>query len=344
MRNRRRLHRRELKKQRKIIITSLFIVLLCFSIGYAAFSTNVNLTAKGNVYKVSDKCYTTSDNGDGTVTITDYDEKCGSEVNIPSTIKGKTVTKIGERAFNNKGLTSVMLPDTLIYIGRISFTANNLTSIEIPPSVKTVDNYAFRYMQIHTLILHEGLQNIGTDAFQGNYLTEVNIPKSVTYLGGGSFAANAVTGEAAFIYDRNEDGSINYTKLNSYAGKDATGTSIPDTVTTLEAESYYTVRYSEIDIPSRIKIIPGLCFNASWVSKVTLHEGLERIESGAFGYTGMVTIDIPSTVNFIDKDAFSCSWGGCNNTWLNTINVNKKSGSLSDAPWGASNATVNWTG
>lgn len=163
-------------------------------------------------------------------------------------------------------------------------------------------------------------------------------------MGDGSFDANAVTEDAAFIYDRNEDGSINYTKLNSYAGKDATGTQMLDTVTILAAESYYTVRYSEIDIPSRIKIILGLCFNASWASKITLHEGLELSESGAFGYTSMATIDIPSTVNFIDRDVFSCSWGGCNNKWLKTINVNKKSGSLGGAPRSATNATINWTG
>ncbi len=66
----------------------------------------------------------------------------------------------------NKVLTSVILPDTLIYIGRIGFTANNLTSIEIPSSVKTVDNYAFRYMQIHTLILHENYRRLVSMRFK----------------------------------------------------------------------------------------------------------------------------------------------------------------------------------
>ena len=42
-------HRKELKRQRKIIVISLFTVLLCLSIGYAAFSTNINLSAKGNL-------------------------------------------------------------------------------------------------------------------------------------------------------------------------------------------------------------------------------------------------------------------------------------------------------
>ena len=50
---RRRLNRRYYKKQRAIIITSLFALVLCFSIGYAAFSTNISMTAKGNIKKKS---------------------------------------------------------------------------------------------------------------------------------------------------------------------------------------------------------------------------------------------------------------------------------------------------
>ena len=49
MRHRRRLHRRGAKKQKKIIILSLFTILLIMAIGYGAFSTNINLSAKGNL-------------------------------------------------------------------------------------------------------------------------------------------------------------------------------------------------------------------------------------------------------------------------------------------------------
>ena len=327
-----------------ILLVIMFGLLLCLSFGYSAFSTNISFNTKGNVYKVSDKCYMTKDNGDGSVTITGYDKSCGNDVNIPSTIKGLIVSRAEKASFKNKGLTSITLPNTIKYIGTDAFTGNDLTEVEIPSSVTTIDNYAFRNMKIRKLILHDGVQYIGVDAFQGNDLTEINIPKSVTYLGGGSFAANAVTGNDAFIYGRNADGSINYTVLNSYAGKDATGTTIPDTVTVLGIEAYYTVKYLEIDIPSRIKIIPSLCFGDSHATKVTLHDGLEEIRGGAFINTAFSLINIPSTVNFIDKDAFTCPWCDDNSVALKKINVNKKSGSLEGAPWGAVNATVNWTG
>ena len=332
--------RRKKHKNKKIILTSL-ILLMCLTVGYASFNTVINLKAKGSVYDKGDLCYTTSDNGDGTVTITDYDKTCGTEVNIPSTIKGKTVTVIGNKAFPSKGITSLTLPDTLKVISSEAFTSNKLKELEIPASVTQIGAYAFRYMYINKLTLHDGLKYIGLDAFQNNYISEINIPSTVTYIGGGAFAANSVTGDKAFIYGINSDGSINYEVLSSYAGKDATGTTIPDTVTTIMPEAYYLVRYEEIDIPSRIKEIPGLCFNNSHATKITLHEGLEEIGSGAFGDTKIASIEIPSTVSFISSYAFSCSWSCSNHSTLKTININKSENSIAGAPWG-SNATVNW--
>jgi hypothetical protein len=40
---------RQLKRQRNIILVATTILLLCLTIGYAAFSTTISLKAKGNV-------------------------------------------------------------------------------------------------------------------------------------------------------------------------------------------------------------------------------------------------------------------------------------------------------
>lgn len=58
---------------------------------------------------------------------------------------------------------------------------------------------------------------------------------------------------------------------------------------------------------------------------------------GIFDYCGMTTINIPSTIQSIGKNAFESSK-------ITTINIDKPAGSISGAPWGASGATVNWTG
>lgn len=54
-------------------------------------------------------------------------------------------------------------------------------------------------------------------------------------------------------------------------------------------------------------------------------------------YCKMTTINIPSTIKSIGKNAF-----GSNE--ITTINIDKPADSISGAPWGATNATVNWTG
>lgn len=58
---------------------------------------------------------------------------------------------------------------------------------------------------------------------------------------------------------------------------------------------------------------------------------------GIFDYCGMTTINIPSTIQSIGKNAFESSK-------ITTINIDRAANSISGAPWGASGATVNWTG
>lgn len=58
---------------------------------------------------------------------------------------------------------------------------------------------------------------------------------------------------------------------------------------------------------------------------------------GIFDYCGMTTINIPSTIQSIGKNAFESSK-------ITTINIDRRTNSISGAPWGASGATVNWTG
>ena len=326
--------RRKTRKNKKLVLTS-FILLICLAVGYSAFNTVINLKAKGNIHNKVDLCYTTSDNGDGTVTITDYDKTCGTEVKIPKTLKGKTVTKIGGGAFKLKEITKVIIPSTVTRIERAAFENNSINTLEIPSSVTYIGEYSFRHNKINSLILHEGLKSINLDAFQNNYISEINIPSSVTYLGGGTFAANSVTGENAFVYGRNSDGSIDYTTLDCYAGKDATGTTISDTVTTISREAYYTVKYLEIDVPARIKEIPPYCFNETNAKRITLHEGLEKIGENAFGLNWRLgEISIPSTVKAIGYEAFPVT--------LKTININKTENTITGAPWGATNAQINW--
>ena len=67
--------------------------------------------------------------------------------------------------------------------------------------------------------------------------------------------------------------------------------------------------------------------------------GVTSIGSGAFaGCASLKSITIPTSVTSIYTFAFN----GC--TSLTSITINKPTNSISGAPWGATNATVTWTG
>lgn len=66
-------------------------------------------------------------------------------------------------------------------------------------------------------------------------------------------------------------------------------------------------------------------------------DGLELIGDFSFAYCeSLESITIPSSVIYITSNAFV----GCTN--LKTINVPWAEGEISNAPWGASNATINY--
>lgn len=140
-----------------------------------------------------------------------------TDIVIPDKIDNVNVEIIDEGAFYGKGLTSVRLPSTLktIRAGAFSGTdpnnpsegiSNNLTEIKIPEGVTTIENAAFQYNSLETVILPttlselesyvfynnptlvsaylpEGITSIGEAAFENCDLHEVEIPSTVTTIG-----------------------------------------------------------------------------------------------------------------------------------------------------------------
>ena len=364
---RRRLRKKDIIKRRILITTLLFSLTFILVIGYSVFSTAINLSAKGNIYKVSDKCYEAKDNGDGTVTITDYDKTCGNEINIPSTIKGLTVTKINNGGwsnqigfygpFYNKGLTSVIIPDTITVIGDDAFVDNNIAYLKLGKNVQKIGTEAFASNNLTALTLPNSLTSIGTRAFGSNNLTSIDIPSSVTYLGGGSFANNNFKEEDAFIYGRNSDGSINYEVLDSCAVKNGSNLTLPN-VKTISSNACRGVYFKNLTIPSSVEQVGFIAFSGNNAQTLTLNEGIKIIEGQAFENGNYKEITIPNSVEGIDFSAFrnakliKVTIGAgvtriddtafISNPDLKTININKAENSVAGSPWGAPNATINW--
>ena len=127
--------------------------------------------------------YELTEDGNYSVSWRSYRCIC-TEIVIPKTYEGITVTNIGIEAFSGCGsLTSVVIPDSVTTIDSLAFSGcTSLTSIEIPDSVTSIGWSAFSDCTSLTSIeIPDSVTRIGNDAFSGcTSLTSIVIPDSVT--------------------------------------------------------------------------------------------------------------------------------------------------------------------
>ena len=140
--------------------------------------------------KVTSKVLTTE------VSITGYDTGCGTDVIIPSKIKGNTVVGISSFAFNASCLRDVKSnvaddykirfldysSDEKYTIDKVDIEIKNcisdrLTSVVIPKSIYAIGNYAFAYNSLSDVTIPSSVKYIGSYSFRSNNI------KTVTYNG-----------------------------------------------------------------------------------------------------------------------------------------------------------------
>jgi len=162
-----------------------------------------------NIEETDEGCFTIEENGDNTVTITDY--TCGnssemyiSDVIIPKMINGKLVTIIGAGSFYNMGLTSVLIPNSVVEIEWDVFSLNNLKTIVIPGNVLDIGDEAFAACGLTSVKLQYGVESIAGSAFASNNLTSIVIPASVLSIGNYSFGWQSIKD----VTIKNENGYV----------------------------------------------------------------------------------------------------------------------------------------
>lgn len=324
------MRRRKNKKQIKIIIFSAVCLLLIMTVGYAAFSTNITLNAKGNIITTPNECFTVSDNGDGTGSIENYDINCGKTVKIPSEINDLTITKIGDGIlvdekssgpFTHSRIERVILPDTMVEIGYIAFFGSSLKSINFPNSLRKIGAQAFAFSLLSEAKLNEGLETINQEAFTNTYITNLKIPSSVKNMNIAVATSNLMEGENAFIYAKDVDGNVDMSTLNSFGNRNAENIIFPENIKKLGILSIY---------------------NMNNVTALNIPDTVEELDNKfMYRMPNLETINIGRGIKTIHQTAFS---GASSMPSLKVININRKKDAISGAPWGATGVTVNWTG
>ena len=251
-------------------------------------------------------------NEDNTVTIKGLvlPPRYSSSLEIPETINGKTVTKIGSMAFaDNKDIVSVTIPSTVTVIDDGAFEGcKGLRSIVIPESVTTINNAAFKECTALTSVtLPAGLSAIEDELFFDCYrLTNINIPNGVTRIGRFAFYYCKALKDIAIPNTVTSIGDYSFSHCEAL-----TSVAIPTFVTSIrEYTFYYCSKLTSVVIPNSVKSIDNDAFMfCSSLKNITIPDSVLSIGSYAFGYcSGLTSVVIPNSVKTIGYSGFAnCS-------------------------------------
>ena len=259
--------------------------------------------------------YLTFDKKTGTVT--DCDSSV-TKANIPHTIKGVTVTSIGNGAFGwCKSLTGVTIPDSVTSIGGSAFYGcTSLTSVTIPDSVTSIGGSAFgNCKSLTNMTIPDSVTLIGNGAFLGcTSLTSVTIPDSVTSIGEQAFSECTSLTSVTIPDSVTSIGEQAFSECTSL-----TSVTIPDSVTSIGDGAFASctsltgiwVAEGNNDYSSDAS---GVLFNKDKITLVqcpgtfreyTIPDSVTSIGEQAFmGCSSLTSVTIPDSVTSIHWGAF----------------------------------------
>ena len=236
-------------------------------------------------------------------TITNY--TCNdTDVVIPSTINGVSVTRIGVYAFSHNQLTSVTIPDSVISIEMAAFQNNRLISVTIPDLVTSIERDAFQNNKLTSVTIPDLVTSIewGFSAFSHNRLTSVIIPDLVTSIRGDAFSHNRLTSVTIpDLVTSIEGGAFSHNRLTSVT--------IPDLVTSIEGGAewgaFQNNQLTSVIIPDLVTSIGAGAFSHNRLTSVTIPDSVISIEMAAFQNNQLTSVIIPDLVTSIGAAAFS---------------------------------------
>lgn len=155
------------------------------------------------------------------------------------------------------------------------------------------------------------------------YVTELVVPEGVTTM----WKVSHNDGQAAFVDFPN----LKKLTLPASLMNNGSGNLLSD------SDTFSPLKNLELVLAHGSTRIWGEAFGWSSLSKISIPDTLTDIGAYAFYDSTLSEIELPSSVETIDAEAFMYSA-------LKKITIHKPENSIPGAPWGATNATVIWTG
>ena len=183
----------------------------------------------------------------------------------------------------------------------------------MPDGLETIGSYAFRDIQLRTIIVPNSVTSIGAGAFQGCPLESITLP----FVGGSRKISSSVkssdyswNGGSEYIFGYIFGGATSY-GTSSSAPSIPSGTIYQGQSSSRSGSNYYWTGYY---IPSTLKTVTitdatGISANAFYgctmIESLTLNEGITTIYDKAFyNCSALKSMVLPSSVTEVGNYAF----------------------------------------
>ena len=198
---------------------------------------------------------------------------------VPSSISGHSIKKLDSYSFENyTGLLEVVIPEGVTYLGTHTFgNCSNLESVYIPSTLEYAYSPFYNCKKLRNITFGNSITQIPKYTFRYSGITSIEIPNTVTDIGEDAF--EECDGLSEIV--------------------------IPEGVAYLGTHTFGDCSNLEsVYIPSTLKYAYSPFYNCKKLRNVTFGNGIKKIPSFTFKYSGITSIEIPNTVTDIGEDAF----------------------------------------
>ncbi len=218
-----------------------------------------------------------------------------NESGLKEIVLTEGITKIQQSCFGKTKLEKIEIPSNIISLGQDSFKGTLLKEVVIPDTVKALGHGVFEdCKQLESVTLSNSLKKIPAYAFcDCVMLTQIQLPQSITQIGAKAFAN---TGIVSMVLPDSIT-KIDYSIFLKCKSLEYVKLPQNDTLNYISENMFALSSIKEIEIPKGYTKILSKAFYGSDLEKITLHEGLVEIHSGAFeNCLNLKSIDLPESL------------------------------------------------